>query len=46
MTTPDGKSPWIDTSLWGGGCDLLYPCLDHPTLKPAFTDLHFTVPRG
>ncbi|HWK36734.1 M1 family metallopeptidase [Sphingomonas sp.] len=45
-TTPDGKSPWIDTSLWGGGCDLLYPCLDHPTLKPATTDLHYTVPTG
>lgn len=45
-TTPDGKSPWIDTSLWGGGCDLLYPCLDHPTLKPATSDLHYTVPAG
>ncbi|WP_411282030.1 M1 family metallopeptidase [Gemmatimonas sp.] len=45
-TTPDGKQPWIDTSLWGGGCDLLYPCLDHPTLKPATTDLHYTVPTG
>src|SRR3546814_34334 len=46
MRTPDGKYPWIDTSLWGGGCDLLYPCLDHPTLKPAITDLHYTVPAG
>ncbi len=45
-TTPDGKYPWIDTSLWGGGCDLLYPCLDHPTLKPATSDLHYTVPAG
>jgi aminopeptidase N len=45
-TTPDGRHPWIDTSLWGGGCDLLYPCLDHPTLKPAATDLHYTVPTG
>ena len=45
-TTPDGKAPWIDTSLWGGGCDLLYPCLDHPTLKPATSDLHYTVPSG
>src|SRR5690606_25021956 len=45
-TTPDGKAPWIDTSLWGGGCDLLYPCLDHQTLKPATTDLHYTVPTG
>ena len=44
--TPDGTSPWIDTSLWGGGCDLLYPCLDHPTLKPATSDLHYTVPAG
>lgn len=45
-TTPDGQHPWIDTSLWGGGCDLLYPCLDHPTLKPATSDLHYTVPTG
>ena len=45
-TTPDGKDPWIDTSLWGGGCDLLYPCLDHPTLKPATSDLHYIVPTG
>jgi hypothetical protein len=45
-TTPDSTYPWIDTSLWGGGCDLLYPCLDHPTLKPATTDLHYTVPTG
>ncbi len=45
-TTPDGNSPWIDTSLWGGGCDMLYPCLDHPTLKPATSDLHYTVPAG
>lgn len=44
--TPDSSAPWIDTSLWGGGCDLLYPCLDHPTLKPATTDLHYTVPTG
>ncbi len=45
-TTPDGLQPWIDTSLWGGGCDLLYPCLDHPLLKPATSDLHYTVPTG
>ncbi len=44
-TTPDGQ-PYIDTSLWGGGCDLLYPCLDHPTLKPARSDLRYTVPVG
>ncbi|MBH0112683.1 M1 family metallopeptidase [Novosphingobium sp. YJ-S2-02] len=45
-TTPDGKYPWIDTSLWGGGCDMLYPCLDHPTLKPARSELHYIVPEG
>lgn len=43
MKTPDGQ-PWIDTSLWGGGCDLLYPCIDHPTRKAALVDLHYTVP--
>lgn len=41
--TPDGQ-PWIDTSHWGGGCDLLYPCIDHPTGKAEVADLHYTVP--
>ena len=41
--TPDGQ-PWIDTSLWGGGCDLLFPCIDHPTRRAALADLHYTVP--
>jgi aminopeptidase N len=44
--TPDGKWPWIDTSLWGGGCDLLFPCIDHPTKKAALLDLHYTVRSG
>ncbi len=46
LKTPDGKSPWIDTSLWGGGCDLLFPCIDHPTRKASLVDLHYTVPAG
>jgi aminopeptidase N len=46
MTTPDGKAPLIDTSLWGGGCDLLFPCIDHPTRKAALIDEHYTVPAG
>ncbi len=46
MRTPDDKHPWIDTSLWGGGCDLLFPCIDHPTRKAALVDLHYTVPAG
>ncbi|WP_136162540.1 M1 family metallopeptidase [Sphingomonas flavalba] len=41
--TPDGQT-WIDTSHWGGGCDLLYPCIDHPTGKTKLADLHYTVP--
>jgi aminopeptidase N len=44
--TPDDKDPWIDTSLWGGGCDLLFPCIDHPARKAALVDLHYTVPTG
>jgi aminopeptidase N len=46
LKTPDGKAPWIDTSLWGGGCDLLFPCIDHPTRKPALVDEHYIVPTG
>jgi aminopeptidase N len=46
LRTPDDKAPWIDTSLWGGGCDLLYPCIDHPTRKAALVDEHYTVPTG
>lgn len=41
--TDDGAD-WIGSSLWGGGCRLLWPCIDHPTLKPADADLRFTVP--
>jgi aminopeptidase N len=42
-TTPDGQ-PWIDTAHWGGGCDLMWPCIDHPTRRPATADLRYTVP--
>jgi aminopeptidase N len=41
--TEDG-TPWIGSSLWGAGCDLLWPCIDHPTRKPATADLHISVP--
>ena len=41
--TDDG-TPWIGSSLWGAGCDLLWPCIDHPTRKPADADLRITVP--
>lgn len=42
-TTPDGQ-PWVGSTMWGGGCDMLWPCIDHPTRKPALADLHYIVP--
>ncbi|CAN5238797.1 M1 family metallopeptidase [soil metagenome] len=41
--TPDGK-PWIATAVQGEGCDLFWPCIDHPQGEPARADLHITVP--
>ncbi|NJC41361.1 aminopeptidase N [Brevundimonas alba] len=42
-TTPDGK-PWIATAVQGEGCDLFWPCIDHPLAEPGRVDLHITVP--
>ena len=42
-TTPDGK-PWIATAVQGEGCDLFWPCIDHPQGEPRRVDLHITVP--
>jgi aminopeptidase N len=42
-TTPDGK-PWIATAVQGEGCDIFWPCIDHPLAEPARVDLHITVP--
>jgi aminopeptidase N len=41
--TPDGE-PWIATAVQGEGCDLFWPCVDHPQGEPARVDLHITVP--
>ena len=41
--TPDGK-PWIATAVQGEGCDLFWPCIDHPRGEPGRVDLHITVP--
>ena len=43
--TPAGQ-PWIATAVQGEGCDLFWPCIDHPTYEPAKIDLHITVPAG
>jgi aminopeptidase N len=42
-TAPSGE-PWVGSSLWGGGCDMLWPCIDHPRRRPQIADLHYTVP--
>lgn len=42
-TTPDGQ-PWIATAVEGEGCDLFWPCIDHPTGRPKLVDEHVTVP--
>lgn len=41
--TPSGK-PWIATAIQGEGCDLWYPCKDHPSDEPERVDLYVTVP--
>ena len=43
--TPDGR-PWVATTAEGYGCDLFWPCLDHPTGEPGVVTLHITVPAG
>ncbi|MRW87273.1 M1 family peptidase [Pseudoduganella sp. FT26W] len=41
--TADGQ-PWIATTVEGEGCDLFWPCIDHPMGKPQLIDLHISVP--
>jgi aminopeptidase N len=41
--TADGQ-PWIATTVEGEGCDLFWPCIDHPTGKAKLIDLHISVP--
>jgi len=40
--TPSGK-PWIATSFQGEGCDIWWPCKDHPSDEPSGVDLFITV---
>lgn len=41
--TEDGE-PWIATAVQGEGCDLWWPCLDHPVGEPDSVAIHITVP--
>ena len=42
-TAPAGE-PWIATAVQGEGCDLLWPCIDHPLGEPREVIQHVTVP--
>lgn len=41
--TPSGAD-WISVALQNDGADLLYPCKDHPSDKPAVAVMRITVP--
>ncbi|MFN0138686.1 MAG: M1 family metallopeptidase [Pyrinomonadaceae bacterium] len=41
--TPSG-SDWISVALQNDGADLLFPCKDHPSDKPATSSMRITVP--
>jgi len=43
--TEDGK-PWIASAVQSEGCDLFWPCLDHPSKRVTLLDLYVTVPEG
>ncbi|MFC4763877.1 M1 family metallopeptidase [Dyella koreensis] len=42
--TEDGQ-PWVATAVEGEGCDLFWPCIDHPQGKPDLVDTYITVPK-
>ncbi|HWS77252.1 MAG TPA: M1 family metallopeptidase [Thermomonas sp.] len=42
-TAPTGE-PWVATAVQGEGCDLLWPCIDHPLGEPREVVQHLTVP--
>ncbi len=42
----EGGQPWIATAIQGEGCDLMWPCLDHPSKRVELLDLAISVPEG
>lgn len=44
-TAPSGE-PWIATAVQGEGCDLFWPCIDHPAGEPGEVELQITVPSN
>ncbi|MGO4703532.1 M1 family metallopeptidase [Dyella sp. 2RAB6] len=43
--TEDGQ-PWVATAVEGEGCDMFWPCIDHPMGKPDLVDTYVTVPKS
>ncbi len=41
--TPSGAD-WVSVALQNDGADLLFPCKDHPSDKPAEVKMHISVP--
>ena len=41
--TPSGAD-WVSVALQNDGADLLFPCKDHPSDKPAMAAMHISVP--
>lgn len=41
--TPNGAD-WVSVALQNDGADLMFPCKDHPSDKPAAAAMHITVP--
>ena len=41
--TADG-APWVASAVQGEGCDLFWPCIDHPMGKAQLIDQHIQVP--
>jgi len=40
---PTGE-PWVASAIQGNGCDLFWPCIDHPQGEPLQVDQHVSVP--
>ena len=43
-TKTPGGADWVSVALQNDGADLMFPCKDHPSDKPATSSMHITVP--
>ncbi|MGJ8664200.1 MAG: M1 family metallopeptidase [Marinicella sp.] len=42
----EGGEDWVATVVWGGGCDLFWPCIDNPQVEPERADIYITVDKN